>query len=147
MKSPRCRVNRLCTVYHRFQPSHFGRKPPVFRLNISNLPFLLNILPVSSLTLPFFVSPVFLARFFAVSLRFFSNFYPHGIRAWACDNFGCGNYTLDCLNFMQGLHSFVVSKCRKRDLRGTNLKFFALKPWNPTRSLQLQRSWEQLCHS
>ena len=50
-------------------------------------------------------------------------FLNYGIRAWACDSFVCGN-TLDCLHFMQGLHSFVVSKCRKRHHRGTYLKIF-----------------------
>ena len=89
-------------------------------------------LPLFSLTLGYtWKVQVFLAWFFAVSLGFFSHFYPYGNRAWACDNFGSGNYTLDCLNFVQGLHSFVVSKCRKRYLKGTYLKFLPSKPGTP----------------
>ena len=41
----------------------------------------------------------------------------------ACNKFRHAN-ALDCLNFVQGLHSFMVSKCRKWHLiiRGTYLK-------------------------
>ena len=48
-------------------------------------------------------------------------FQPFLSKHLACNIFGHAN-ALDCLNFVQGLHSFMVSKCRKWHLRGTYLK-------------------------
>ena len=103
-KHIKCRLvsretNSCNKIPRRYQPYHFGWKPPVLA-NISGLSFSLNILPVFE-TLPsqrkiMFSSfnQSFLARFLAVFLWLLSHFYPFGIRAWACDNFRCSNNAL-----------------------------------------------------
>lgn len=56
--------------------------------------------------------------------------------------------TLDCLDFVQGLSSFVISKCRKRHLRGTYLKLFPGEHApGPARGSRLWRSLERLAAS
>ena len=62
-------------------------------MNISGLPFSLNILPVFEtlcfLCLTSLLSTI-LCRFSVVSHSFLSHFYPFEIWAWVCDNLGCG---------------------------------------------------------
>ena len=102
-------IHSLC---QRFLPSCFGQKPPIFW----------QIFPAFHFHVKLFHS-LFNQYFLHDSLPFFWGFSAIFIQAStiACNNFGHAN-ALDCLDFVQGLHSFMISKCRKWHLRGTYLK-------------------------
>ena len=115
--------------------------PPVLARNlpfsaiISGLPFSLNILPVFKTSLLTSLCSTILWRFSGVSQPFLP-LWDQSNRT--CDNFGHRN-KLDYFDFVQGLRSFVVSKC----LRHTQLKIFH----GGARGSRLHCSWEQLCRS
>lgn len=82
----------------------------------------------------FSIYPLFLVWFSDIFLRFFSIFSPFWHPSMSLQKFWACN-ALDCLNFIQGLHSLVeidFSKCRKCYLRDLYFNYFPRGACPPT---------------
>lgn len=128
-------IHSLC---QRFLPSCFGQKRPIFRQIFPAFHFRVIFSQFLKLFLSLFNQcfSMILCHFSEVSQPFLS-------KHLAYNNFGHAN-ALDCLNFVQGSHAFMDSKCRKWHRRGTYLKIIhrgSSMPPDPSRGSHLQCLW------